>query len=256
MWLRRLVGITMIVVCVGMNAVVLVGFFAPSKTAQLATVVQQTITPAPVVTISAKPDSVASGSFSALSWTSTGSPTSCTASDNWSGTKTPFGAASTGRITTQGNLKYTLSCKNSGGTGTATVTIAVGPPDAPPPASPPSNSGGSSTSSAATTFCGGATPCYGPNDVSKHASSGNCWGWLGDRVINVSSFDSGFHAARSGVSNIQVGAVCGKDLTPAVNGSVGTSEYPGGHNHQLGAKSSTDSNYAGYYVGYFDASKP
>lgn len=255
MWLRRLVGVTMIVVCVGLNALVLIGFFAPAKKAQsLQTPVTQ-VAPPPTVTVTANPDSVASGGFSAISWTSTGNVTSCTASDGWSGEKTAFGTESTGRITTQGNIKYTLSCKNAHGIGTATVTIAVGPPNAKPPAAPKSNSGGSSTGTVSAVYCGGATPCYSSSEVAKHGSSGNCWGWLGDRVINVTAFDSGFHDARSGSGNIQVAGVCGKDLYAAVSGSV-ASAGAGGHNHQLGAKSSTDANYAGYFVGYYDASKP
>lgn len=256
MWLRRLVGITMIITCVGMNALVLIGFFAPDKTKQLAQAASQTVAvPAPTVTVTAKPDTTTAGNFSALTWTTTGSPSSCTASDSWTGVKTPFGAESTGRIPNAGNYKYTLSCKNAGGTGTATVTLAVGPANAPPPAAPAGNTAGSSSQTTTVTYCGGRSPCYGPNDVAKHGSSGNCWGWLGDRVINVSGFDASFHAARSGISNIQVSGVCGKDLTPAVSGSVSTSDSPG-HDHAKGAKSSADSSYAGYYAGFFDSSKP
>lgn len=255
MWLRRLVGITMIVVCIGMNVLVLVGFFSTDKTKQNAQTTIAQVSPPPTVTITASPDAISAGSFSALTWTSTGDPTECTASDSWNGAKTAFGAESTGRITAQGSLKYTLACKNKYGTGSATVTIAVGPANVAPPAAPKSNSGGSSSGTTTAVYCGGASPCYSASEVAKHGSSGNCWGWLGDRVINVGSFDAGFHDARSGSGNIQVSGVCGKDLYPAVSGSV-ASASAAGHNHQLGAKSSADSNYAGYFVGYFDASKP
>ncbi len=253
MWLRRLVGITMIITCIGMNVLVLVGFFAPDKSKHFAIVAQ--VSPAPTVTITAKPDATTAGSFSALTWTATGSPSSCTASDSWSGVKTPFGAESTGRISTVGNYKYTLSCKNAGGVGTATVTIAVGPANAAPPAAPAGNSNGSSSGTTTATYCGGATPCYGPNDVAKHGSSGNCWGSLGDSVFNVTGLDAGLHVAASGVKTIQVSSVCGKDLSAALNGGVSTPEYPSGHVH-LAARRATDSNYAPYFVGYFDSSKP
>lgn len=256
MWLRRLVGVVMIITCVGMNALVLIGFFAPDKTKKLDVSSAQSATTIPTVSVTAQPDAIAAGGFSALSWTASGSPASCTASDSWSGAKTPFGAESTGRISTPGQYKYTLSCTNSGGTGTATVTVAVGPANAAPPSTPAGNKGGSSTGPAAATYCGGRVPCYNASDVSKHGASGNCWGWLGDRVINISGFDVSFHAARSGVSTIQVSGVCGKDISAAVGGKVSTSDYPGGHDHQLGAKSSSDPNYLGYFVGYFDSSKP
>lgn len=259
MWLRRLVGVMMIIICIGMNAVVVVGFFSPDKTKKAVVVAEQAPpTPPPVLTITAKPGSISAGSFSALTWTSSGNPTSCTASDTWSGDKTPIGAESTGRLSTPGNYKYTLTCKNAGGDGSATITVAVGPAAVSASSSSGSSSSSSSSSSSGSgaTYCNGGFPCYGTADVAKHSSAGNCWGWLGNRVINVSSFDSAFHSARSGVDNIQVGGVCGKDLGPSVNGSVPANGYSSGHNHQLGAKSNTDANYMGYFVGYYDSSKP
>ena len=257
MWLRRLVGVVMIITCLGMNALVLIGFFAPVKKNALAVPVQQAPTsPPPTVTVTAKPDAISAGNFSALTWETTGSPKECTASDSWSGVKTPFGAESTGRLSTPGTFKYTLTCKNDAGSSTATVTVAVGPSNSPAPSAPKGNSGGSATSAPATVYCGGQTPCYSASEIARHGSGGNCWGWLGDRVINVSAFDSGYHVARSGVSNIQVGGVCGKNLAPSISGSVGAGDYPSGHDHQLGAKSSSDSNYTGYFVGYYDGSKP
>ena len=259
MWLKRLVGVVMIIVCFGMNALVIIGFFATDKTKTAFMPAAQTeqapIVAPPSVTLTANPISISAGDYSAITWTSTNNPSSCLAADTWTGAKTPNGAESTGRLSTPGNYKYTISCKNTGGTGTVSVSVAVGPANSAPP-NAPKGSSGTSTSVAAATYCGGRIPCYGPSAVSGHSGPGNCWGWLGDRVINVSSFDSGFHAARSGVANIQTGSICGKDLSPSVNGSVPSPEYPSGHAHQLGAKSSTDSNYLGYFVGYFDKSKP
>jgi hypothetical protein len=258
MWLRRLVGVVMILTCIGMNALVLVGFFSPVKVSKVGflTDTPAPTVPAPTVTITAKPDAISAGSFSALTWSTTNSPDTCAASDAWSGAKTPFGAESTGRISTPGNYSYTLTCTNKGGVAKASVTIAVGPAAAPPPAAPKGNTNGSGTSAPATTYCNGASPCYGPREVATHSGGGNCWGWLGTRVLNVSGFDVGFHAARSAVSSIQIGGICGKDLLPAISGQVSSSDYPSGHDHQLGAKNSSDTNYLGYYVGYFDSSKP
>jgi hypothetical protein len=256
MWLRRLVGVVMILTCIGMNALVLIGFFSPVKVSKVGFLTEEPMITPPSVTISAKPDAISAGSYSALTWSTTNSPDTCTASDAWAGAKTPFGAESTGRIATPGNYSYTLTCTNKGGSAKASVAVAVGPSAAPPPAAPKSNSNGSSTSTPSATYCGGASPCYGPRDVASHGSSGNCWGWLGTRVLNVSGFDAGFHAARSGVGNIQLSSICGKDLMPSISGQVSTGEYPSGHDHQLGAKNSSDTNYVGYFVGYFDSSKP
>ena len=258
MWLKRLVGVVMIVVCIGMNALVLIGFFAPDKT-KSAALVQQQAAQAPVVlppsvTLSVNPSTISAGGFSALTWTSTNNPTSCNASDSWSGVKTANGAESTGRVSNPGSYKYTISCTNSGGTGNISVTLTVGPANVPPPVAKAGS--GTATSAQVAVYCGGRVPCYGTSGVASHNSSGNCWGWLGDRVINVSAFDSGFHAARSGVGSIQIGSICGKDLSSAINGGATTPEYPNGHVHKNGASSNTDANYLGYFVGYYDSSKP
>lgn len=255
MWLRRLVGIVMIVTCVGMNALVLVGFFSPVKVSNvgfLATTPADAIA-APVVTMTAKPDAISAGSFSALTWTATGSPESCVASDGWSGAKTPFGAESTGRVANPGTLTYTLTCTNKGGSAKASVIIAVGATSAPPPAAPKSNSNGSSTSTAAT-YCGGASPCYGPSQVATHSGSGNCWGWNGTRVINISGLDAGYHIAKTGISTIEVSQICGKDLAPSLNGSVSAGGQTRDHNPTT--KANADANERPYFVGYFDNAKP
>ena len=259
MWLRKLVAVTMIITCLGMNALVLIGFFSPTskKDALAVPADQSSSVQVPTVTVTAKPDAITAGNFSALTWETTNNPKECVASDSWSGVKTPFGAESTGKIATPGSYKYTLTCKNAAGSATATVTVAVGPANAPAPSAPKGNTaGGSSNGTSTATYCGGRTPCYSAAEIAKHGSSGNCWGWLGDKVINVSGFDSGYHVSRSGIANVQVGGVCGKNLMPSVSGQVGAGDYPSGHDHQLGAKSSSDANYQGYFVGFFDASKP
>lgn len=253
MWLRRLVGVVMILTCVGMNVLVLVGFFSPVKVSKVGFLTEAPTVAAPTVTISAKPDAISAGSYSALTWSTTGTPDTCEASDAWSGAKTPFGAESTGRIANPGNYNYTLTCTNKGGAAKASVVVAVGPAAAPPPAAPKSNSGGSS-SSTATTYCGGASPCYGPREVASHGGSGNCWGWNGDRVINISGLDAGYHQAKTGISTIEIGQVCGKDLAPSLSGSVSAGGQT--RNHNQTTKSNADSNERPYFVGYFDSGKP
>ena len=253
MWLRRLVGVVMIVTCVGMNALVLIGFFSPvvvSKAGLLDTTPTEV---APTVTMGAKPDAISAGSYSALTWTAANNPDSCVASDAWSGQKTPFGSESTGRISTPGNYTYSLTCTNKAGTSKASVIVAVGPAAAPPPAAPKSNSNGSSTAGA--TYCDGATPCYGPKEVGAHNTKGNCWGWNGTRVINITGLDTGFHQAKTGISSVEVSTICGKDLSPALSGQIGTADAPA-RSHNASTKANADNSERPYFVGYFDSNKP
>jgi len=88
-----------------------------------------TVNPAPpTVTLTASPNPVAYNTASTLTWTISGSPTSCTNTLNmpagsWS-TMTN-GSASTGPLIV--NTTYTLTCTNAGGPGSATVTVTVNP---------------------------------------------------------------------------------------------------------------------------------
>jgi PKD repeat protein len=79
----------------------------------------------PVVTIKATPSSVSQGGISHLEWSATKNPTSCTASDDWSGTKPIYGAENTQALTKQQTYMFTLTCKNASGTGFATVSVGV-----------------------------------------------------------------------------------------------------------------------------------
>jgi len=104
----------------------------------------------PTVSLTANPTSIPSGQSSILSWNGANivvGPDSCTASGNWSGTKSypmPVGGVSTGNLTT-GTYIYGLSCKNSIGvySPVSNVTISVGGATAldfhalPSPAYPP-----------------------------------------------------------------------------------------------------------------------
>ena len=138
--------------------------------------------PKPVVTISANPISVTSGGSSNLTWSATNSPTSCTASGRWSGTKASSGTASTGSLATSATpYTYTLSCTNAGGTGSATtgVTATSGTAASPPvvsiSASPSSIGTGSSS-----TLTWSAT-----NSPTSCTASGNA-SWTGAKSANGS----------------------------------------------------------------------
>ncbi len=80
-------------------------------------------TPVPVVTLSASPTSITAGQNSTLTWSSTNSPTSCTASGGWSGSKAASGSQT---VTPTANTTYSLTCTNAGGTsGPASATVAI-----------------------------------------------------------------------------------------------------------------------------------
>lgn len=66
-----------------------------------------------------------------ISWSSTNSPTSCSASGAWSGSKAGSGSETSGTLaggTSGTDYTYTLSCTNSSGSGNDSVTVHVNPP--------------------------------------------------------------------------------------------------------------------------------
>ena len=82
----------------------------------------------PVVTISASPSSISTGSSSTISWSATNSPTSCSASgttSNWVTSPGASGSTSTGVISSAGSRTYTITCSNSAGSGSKSVTVSV-----------------------------------------------------------------------------------------------------------------------------------
>jgi hypothetical protein len=76
----------------------------------------------PTVTLSANPMTVASGSATTLTWTSTNA-SSCTASGGWNGTRATSGTQIQNPIST--TTIYTLTCAGSSGSGSASVTVAL-----------------------------------------------------------------------------------------------------------------------------------
>ncbi|QQS15467.1 MAG: fibronectin type III domain-containing protein [Candidatus Moraniibacteriota bacterium] len=85
----------------------------------------QDVAQTPTVTLSANPTSIASGSSSVLTWSSTNA-TSCTASGSWSGTKSTSGTQSVSPTSTS---TYTLTCTGTGGSANQSVTVTVSDPN-------------------------------------------------------------------------------------------------------------------------------
>jgi len=81
--------------------------------------------PAPTLTLTATPSSVAYHGSSSLTWSSTNT-TSCMASGGWSGTEPTSGTFTTPALTS--TTTYTLTCTGIGGTATQSNTITVAPP--------------------------------------------------------------------------------------------------------------------------------
>jgi len=203
-----------------------------------------TTTSAPQVSVSVSPTSIPAGSSATIKWSTSGNPTTCTASNAWSGSKAPSGGSYSTGVKSAGTYTYTLSCSNGAGTATKSATLSV---------------------SAAPTYCGGRKPCYGRSDLAAHASVGNCWAWNKDWVINITSYQPNHPGGvQSGAaSNIQSAAsTCNHDIGAILAGSAGISGYrdtTGGSTYSH--SSSTISNaagsvLAGYRVGYYDANKP
>jgi hypothetical protein len=79
------------------------------------------------VSLSASPTSITAPNSSILSWTTTGTPDSCSASGDWSGSKSVSGGTETKSFTTAGTYNYTLTCHKSGlsdATSNASVTVS------------------------------------------------------------------------------------------------------------------------------------
>ena len=83
----------------------------------------------PVVTLTAAPTSVTSGTSATLTWSSTNA-TACTASGGWNGALATSGTQTTAALTA--TTTYSLTCAGPGGTSAAkTATVTVTPPPAP-----------------------------------------------------------------------------------------------------------------------------
>ncbi len=259
MWLKQMVGIIVVTALLIMNGVIAAGLFifkAPeAENAGTTSLVPAESVLPPTVTLEATPGTVGAKTPSALNWSTTNNPSTCVASGDWAGNKTQFGAESTGRLNDLKTYTYTITCENSAGKAEATVKVdvtaaAIAQSDATKKATASSTP---SPSPSGPTYCSGRIPCYGPNDVSSHNASGNCWGYNGDRVMNISNFDSAYHQAKSGIGSIQVGSVCGSNLASALRGDISVDGQTRDHNQST--KSNSEKNMIPYFVGYFDASK-
>jgi hypothetical protein len=78
--------------------------------------------PAPVVTLTATPVSVASGATTSLTWSATNA-TSCAASGAWTGTKATSGTETSSALAADST--FTLNCTGPGGSGSQSVSVRI-----------------------------------------------------------------------------------------------------------------------------------
>lgn len=141
------------------------------------TVTYTPVATAPVVTLTASPISgVVNTVNPTLTWTTTNSPTSCTASGDWSGSQAVGGGSqSMGILTTAKTYTYTLTCTNAGGTSvpvsaTVSVTAAVVAPVITLTASPTSGAVNTVTPTITWTTANSPTSCTASNSWSGSKS--------------------------------------------------------------------------------------
>lgn len=111
----------------GSHAIMVKAYDAAGNTGQTsATVTVNNVTPTPTVNLlvngSNGPITIPYNTSASLSWTSTNA-TSCTASGDWSGTKSTSGSLSTGNLTS--SKIYTITCTGTGGSASDSVTVNV-----------------------------------------------------------------------------------------------------------------------------------
>ena len=129
--------------------------------------------PAPTLTFSANPTSVAFEGQSILTWSTTNA-TSCAASGSWSGARATSGTSATGPLTE--DVTYTLTCIGVGGSVTRSASVAVAPPAAPVITF--------AASAATVDFNGAATLTWSVVNATSCIASG---GWSGNRGLSGST---------------------------------------------------------------------
>lgn len=145
-----------------------------SKLTSIQVQVDQLPADIPVTAIYNNPASpVILGTNVTLTWSATNSPSSCTASGDWSGAKAINGTQNTGALNTIKTYAFTISCSNNAGTtiDTASITVVPNPPGVSLTVSPNSIFVGNSS-----TISWSAT-----NNPSSCTASGD---WSGQKVSN------------------------------------------------------------------------
>ncbi len=200
--------------------------------------VSVTVVAVPVVTISVSPASIVTGNNTTVTWSSTNSPSSCTAGGGWSGSKSTTAGnntQTTGSALAAGSYVLSLSCTNAGGTGSNSTSLTV---------------------TAGAVYCSNSRPCYGPNSIAAFTTIGSCYGYNVSGalswVINVTTLNQNYHKGGPGKNLLPnaTSPLCGANLHPYLTGTSLTNV--GSQNHVKGA-ATNGSVMPTYRVGYWDA---
>ena len=128
MWIKRTVGVVIIVTMAVTGLILVKGvFFSKINNVNDSSVVVTSGaqgTP-PVITLSVEPQQQVVGQYSVLNWSVVGAAQSCKADGDWSGDKTSTGSASTGRLNDVRPYTFHLTCDSKYGRGEQTVTVNV-----------------------------------------------------------------------------------------------------------------------------------
>jgi hypothetical protein len=169
--------------------------------------------PRPTVSLTASPSSVAYDGSSTLSW-STSDATSCSASGDWSGSRSTSGSQAVGNLTS--NKTYTLSCSGPGGSRTRSATVTVGAPASPTV---------SLTASPSSVAHSGSTTLNWSATNATSCSASGAWsggkGTSGNQTVNSLTATSTFTLSCTGVggsaSDSAVVTVAPPDAIPTAN---------------------------------------
>ncbi|MDP3857137.1 MAG: ImpA family metalloprotease [Stagnimonas sp.] len=130
------------------------------------------VAPAPTLTLGANPSTVASGTSSTLTWSSSNA-TACTASGAWTGNQNPNGSQAVIPPAAAGNYTYTLACTGAGGSVSKSAVVTVAP-------APTLNFG---ASPATVTSGASSTLSWSSANASSCTASGS---WSGSQVVSGS----------------------------------------------------------------------
>ena len=169
--------------------------------------------PPPTVSLAASPASIASGGASTLTWSSSNA-TGCTASGDWSGSKTTSGTQSTGSLTS--SKSYTLTCNGAGGSTGRTVAVTVTP-------APPTPTLSLSASPASIASGSSSTLTWSSSNADSCTASGD---WSGSKATSGSQSTGALTSSKTYMLTCTgAGGTANRSVTVSVT-TGGTSPFP------------------------------
>lgn len=133
MWLKRAVGLMLIITFAAMITIVTKGIFlnspeTPSVAAPSPSRTQGTKGTPPIITLSVEPSTNTIGAYSVVTWSVSGDSPTCRAEGEWQGERMLTGSMSTGKLVAAGTAEYRLICASDSGPAEKSVTLTVEAP--------------------------------------------------------------------------------------------------------------------------------